>query len=164
MTPRTAGLAAGLAATVTVVVGVLAGPAAAVVVVQVAAAIAIAGSGYAAVRPPKGFPRPPGANDSEAGRRQWSSLHQLGSTVMIALQSPHHYDAALRPRLQRVLSAVLSGRRGIDLAARPDLGRTAIGAELWPLLDPARPASRDSRPGGVHLPALEALLDRIERL
>lgn len=100
----------------------------------------------------------------EAGRRQWSTLYQLESTVMIGTQSRHHYDQGLRPRLQRVLTAVAASRCGLDLTARPGDGRDLVGEALWPLVDPARPPSRDSRAGGVDLAALERLLDRIERL
>jgi hypothetical protein len=143
---------------------VLTGAGGAVRVAQLAAALAVTVLGALSLRRPKPARTPAVAEMYEAGRRQWSSLYQLETTVMIGTQSRHHYDLGLRPRLQRTLSAVAAGRCGADLAARPAAGEELLGPQLWPLVDPARPASRDSRPGGVDLAALERLLDRIERL
>lgn len=152
------------AATVAAGVGaVFSGAAGAVRVEQVAAAVIVVIVGALAARRTPA-PQPRSGPDYEAGRRQWSSLYQLESAVLIGTQSRHHYDLGLRPRLQRVLHALAASRCGVDLSASPGAGRDLVGEQLWPLVDPARPASRDSRPDGVDLAALERLLGRLERL
>lgn len=154
------GLATGAAA----LAGLLSGAAGAIRVEQMVAAALVTVLGVLALR--RSAPAAPRVrtDPDEAGRRQWSALYQLESTVMIGTQSRHHYDLGLRPRLQRVLSALAASRCGVDLSAKPDAGRDLVGEPLWPLVDPARPASRDSRPGGVDVGELERLLNRIERL
>lgn len=161
---RSALLAVGVAVGAGAIAGGTTGVAGAVRVEQVAAAVLIAVIGSLALRRPSPARRPEATEDHEAGRRQWSSLYQLESTVLIGTQTRHHYDLGLRPRLQRVLSALAASRCGVDLTSRPEEGRRLVGGGLWPLVDPARPASRDSRPGGVDLAALERLLEKIERL
>lgn len=142
----------------------LAGAAGLVIAGQVLAILAVVGAAAPAVRPP----RPPRSRAAESayelGRRQWSSLYRIESAVVTGMSSRRHFDLALRPRLQRVLRSVAIARRGVDVAARPDAGRTLVGADLWPLVDPDRPAERDSSPGGVELARVQQLLDRIEQL
>jgi len=132
----------------------------AVAIASVVGALVVLGVGALALRLPRLTRRRAADEVGEAGRRQWSSLYQLESAVLIAMQSRHHFDSGLRPRLQRVAVNVARGRRGMGW----DGGRGLIGEELWPLLDPDRPASRDDRPGGMRIASLECLLDRIERL
>ncbi len=154
----------GAAVAAAVVAAGLSGVSGAVRVERGAAALAVVALGaLAARRPRRARPRVAG-EPYEAGRRQWSALYQLESAVMIGTQSRHHYDQGLRPRFQRVLTALAAGRCGLDLTAAPEEGRQLVGDVLWPLVDPARPPSRDSRAGGVDLARLERLLDRIERL
>lgn len=156
--------ALGLAIAAAAVAAGLTGMAGAVRVEQAATSFAVVVLGALAARRPRGGRHRAAGEPYEAGRRQWSTLYRLESTVMIGTHSRHHYDQGLRPRLQRVLTAVAAGRSGLDLTARPAQGRQLVGDALWPLVDPDRPPSRDSRPGGVDLAAVERLIDRIERL
>jgi hypothetical protein len=50
------------------------------------------------------------------------------------------------------------------MAVDPAAARNAIGADLWPLVDPARPASDDTRAPGVPLPVVMRFLARLEEL
>ena len=42
------------------------------------------------------------------------------------------------------------------------VARDAMGEDLWPLLDPAPPASDDSQAPGVSPETLAAIVDRLE--
>jgi len=72
------------------------------------------------------------------------------------------FDLLTRPLLQRLLAALLADRRRTDISKNPRAARDAVGAELWPLLDPARPASQDSGAPGVSLETLTVIVDRLE--
>lgn len=161
MTPAartTAGLGIGLP--VAGAVYALAGSTGLVVLTEVAALVVVA---VAAVRAAElSRAQRSIAPPDDGGRRQWSSLYRLESAVMYGLQSQRLYDLSLRPRLQRAVETLVAERRGVDPAARPDVVRTIVGDQLWPLVDPARPASTDGRPGGLDVRSVERLVERIE--
>ena len=66
--------------------------------------------------------------------------------------------------LQRLLAALLADRRRLDMARDIRAAREAVGDDLWPLLDPARPASGDSWPPGVSAQTIARIADRLEDL
>lgn len=107
-------------------------------------------------RPPK--PQPGLANAGFPGYRR------LQSMLAWSEQSARHFDGAVRPTLQRLTAELLAERRGIDLAAERDRARAILGAELWPLVDPARPRSTDSTSSGVPLDRVGQLVSRLEEL
>lgn len=74
------------------------------------------------------------------------------------------FDHAARPLLQRLLAALLADRRRVDMANDGRAARAALGDDLWPLLDPARPASNDSWEPGVSEQTLARIVDRLEDL
>jgi hypothetical protein len=92
------------------------------------------------------------------------TYRRLETTLPWAQTSGRHYDLAVRPVLQRLLAARLAERYGIDLAHQPERARALVGAELWPLVDPARPASDDSHSPGVPLAVVGRLVQRMEDL
>jgi hypothetical protein len=77
------------------------------------------------------------------------------------------YDRVVRPRLWRLLVDVTAYRHG-ERAARDRTGlKTRIGSQLWPLVDPDAPESRDpawGRAKGPEVNELADLVDRIERI
>jgi hypothetical protein len=76
-------------------------------------------------------------------------------------RSDVHFNATLRPQLQRLFAARLAERHGVDLYRRPERAAALVGADLWPWIDPERrPAHRPDDPERV----LRALLDRLEAL
>ena len=76
-------------------------------------------------------------------------------------RSDVHFNATLRPQLQRLFAARLAERHGVDLYRRPERAKALVGADLWPWIDPERrPAHRPDHPERV----LRALLDRLEAL
>jgi hypothetical protein len=50
------------------------------------------------------------------------------------------------------------------MTADPAAAENAIGADLWPLVDPARPVSDDTRAPGVPLAVVMRFLARLEEL
>lgn len=109
-------------------------------------------------------PRPPRSamhRDEAAG---FPTYRRIREALPWASQSLRHYDAAVRPILQRSLAAVLDRRHSVDLWHEPERARALVGEDLWPLVDPNRPASFDSNARGVPTEALIRLVDRLETL
>jgi hypothetical protein len=104
-------------------------------------------------------PRP----EQQAGPR-FSAYRRIESALGQAQISQRHFDHGTRPMLQRLLAARLADRRRLDLARDTRAAREALGEDLWPLLDPARPASSDSRPPGVSEQTIARITDRLEDL
>ncbi len=92
------------------------------------------------------------------------AYRRIEDTLFWSPVSARHFDHAVRPLLSRLLAAVLAERHGVDMTADPVAAKAAIGADLWPLVDPARPISDDTRAPGVPLPIVMRFLDRLEAL
>jgi hypothetical protein len=72
-----------------------------------------------------------------------------------------HFNASLRPQLQRLFAARLAQRHGVEMYRDPQRARALVGADVWPWIDPQHPpAHRPDHPEQV----LRALLDRLEAL
>jgi hypothetical protein len=89
---------------------------------------------------------------------------KISSDLGWAPVSQWHYDHGLRPLLGRLFESVLAERHRVDLTADPDRARTLVGDDIWPLIDPSRPASSDSRAPGTDLRTLTRIVDRLEQL
>jgi hypothetical protein len=94
----------------------------------------------------------------------FTSYRQIRRALTWTGTSRRHYDHAVRPLLTRLLAAVLAERHGIDLHRSPQQARSLVGEDLWPLLDPAGPASSDSGSPGVDRGTLTRIVDRLEEL
>jgi hypothetical protein len=92
------------------------------------------------------------------------AYRRIEDTLFWSPVSARHFDHAVRPLLSRLLAAVLAERHGVDMTADPVSAKAAIGADLWPLVDPARPISDDTRAPGVALPIVMRFLARLEVL
>ena len=112
--------------------------------------------------PPPPRPLPP-RPEQQAGPR-FPAYRRIESALGQAQISQRHFDYGTRPMLQRLLAARLADQRRLDLARDTRAAREALGDDLWPLLDPARPASNDSRPPGVSEQTLARIVDRLEDL
>jgi hypothetical protein len=95
---------------------------------------------------------------------QFRAYQRIESALSWSQTSRRHYDHATRPLLQRLLAAILADRRRIDVSTDTAAARELIGEDLWPLLDPSRPASADSREPGVDIATVARVADRLERL
>jgi len=89
---------------------------------------------------------------------------KISSDLGWAPVSQWHYDHGLRPLLSRLFESVLAERYRVDLTADPERARSVVGDDIWPLIDPSRPPSFDSRAPGTDLRTLTRIVDRLERL
>jgi len=92
------------------------------------------------------------------------AYRRIEDTLFWAPVSARHFDHAVRPLLSRLLATVLAERHGVDMTVDPAAAQDAIGTDLWPLVDPARPVSDDTRAPGVPLPVVARFLARLEAL
>jgi hypothetical protein len=153
--------AAALGAAIVLAAGYAVGGQAGLFAVVVLAAIA--GLLAARLRIPRPAPRParPQAPDSDPA---FAGYRRIETAVGLAQSSQRFFDHGARPLLQRLLAALLADRRGLDIGQDTGAARTAVGDDLWPLLDPERPASSDSRQPGVSERTLARIVDRLEDL
>ncbi|MDJ0340570.1 hypothetical protein QMK19_11165 [Streptomyces sp. H10-C2] len=87
-------------------------------------------------------------------------LGDWGRAVSQGLSDGDGYARTLRPGLQRLYSARLAERHGISLRTQPDRAAVVVGPELWPWIDPRRPAPEGAIPPQV----LRAVVDRLDDL
>jgi hypothetical protein len=124
---------------------------------------AVAGLLTARLRIPPAVRRPPPRQEQSAGGG-FTAYRRIESALALAQTSQRLFDYTARPLLQRLLAARLADRRRLDLTRDPQAAREAVGDDLWPLIDPARPASGDSRPPGVSKQTIARIVDRLEDL
>jgi len=89
---------------------------------------------------------------------------KISSDLDWAPVSQWHYDNGLRPLLSRLFESVLAERHRVDLTADPERARGLVGDDVWPLIDPSRPPSFDSRAPGTDVRTLTRIVDRLEQL
>ena len=123
---------------------------------------AIAGLLAARLRIPAALRRsspPRRARDANAA---FAAYRRIETALDQARMSRRVFDHTARPLLQRLLAALLADRRRVDMAKDIRAAREAVGDDLWPLLDPARPASGDSWTPGPSTQTLARIVDRLE--
>jgi hypothetical protein len=89
---------------------------------------------------------------------------KISSDLGWAPVSAWHYDHGIRTLFGRLAAAALADRHRVDLARDPARARDIVGDDIWPLIDPARPPSFDSKAPGADLPTLTRIVDRLEQL
>jgi hypothetical protein len=114
------------------------------------------------IPPPLRAPRPPRPEQLTGG--EFTAYRRIQSALAMAQSSQRLFDYTARPLLQRLLTALLADRRRLDLTRDARAAREAVGDDLWPLIDPARPASADSSPPGVSEQTITRIIDRLEDL
>jgi len=92
------------------------------------------------------------------------SYAKISSDLGWAPVSQWHYDHGVRPLLARLVTMALAEHHRVDVAADPARARQLVGEEIWPLVDPFRPPSLDSKAPGADLRTLARIVDRLERL
>jgi hypothetical protein len=89
---------------------------------------------------------------------------KISSDLGWAPVSQWHYDHGVRPLLSRLFESELAERHRVDMTADPQRARSVVGDDIWPLIDPSRPPSFDSRAPGTDLRTLTRIVDRLEQL
>lgn len=104
--------------------------------------------------------RPP----AEVRAADFPTYAKISSDLGWAPVSQWHYDHGIRPLFGRLLESVLAERHRVDLARDPARARELAGDDIWPLIDPSRPPSFDSKAPGADLRTLTRIVDRLEQL
>ena len=104
--------------------------------------------------------RPP----AEVRTSDFPAYAKISSDLGWAPVSRWHYDHGIRPLFGRLLESVLAERHRVDLARDPARARELVGDDVWPLVDPSRPPSFDSKAPGADLRTLTRIVDRLEQL
>jgi hypothetical protein len=89
----------------------------------------------------------------------------LGTLRRSVPRRPSAFDVhyRLRPSLRVVASGLLL-RRGVDLERSPERARELVGADVWELIRPDRPAPDDRAAPGLPLATVERAVGDLERL
>jgi hypothetical protein len=101
---------------------------------------------------------------AEVRSADFPAYAKISSDLGWAPVSQWHYDHGIRPLFGRLLESVLAERHRVDLARDPARARDLVGDDIWPLVDPSRPPSFDSKAGGADLRTLTRIVDRLEQL
>jgi hypothetical protein len=92
------------------------------------------------------------------------SYAKISSDLGWAPVSQWHYDHGVRPLLARLVQSILLDHHRVDAVADPVRARRLVGDEIWPLVDPSRPPSFDTKAPGADLRTLARIVDRLEQL
>ena len=101
---------------------------------------------------------------AEVRSADFPAYSKISSDLGWAPVSQWHYDHGIRPLFGRLLESVLAERHRVDLATDPARARDLVGDDIWPLVDPSRPPSFDSKTPGADLRTLTRIVDRLEQL
>ena len=152
-----------LAAGCALVAGVLVAGAAGVLVVATALA-GLAGL-VLALRTPEAPPRRRRASPGPAvGDASFRAFREVAERLSWGAVSRRHYDLTTKPLLVEIAAARLAERHRVDLYAAPELAAELVGPDVWPWIDPHRPASRNGQPPGVPRRVLALVVERLEHL
>jgi hypothetical protein len=108
--------------------------------------------------------RPRRSPPAQVRSADFPAYAKISSDLSWAPVSQWHYDHGIRPLFGRLLESVLAERHGVDLARDPARARDLAGDDIWPLVDPSRPPSFDSKAPGADLRTLTRIVDRLEQL
>lgn len=89
---------------------------------------------------------------------------KISSDLGWAPVSAWHFDHGIRALFGRLAASALAERHRVDVARDPARARDIVGDDIWPLIDPARPPSFDSKAPGADLRTLTRIVDRLEQL
>ena len=92
------------------------------------------------------------------------SYTKISSDLGWAPVSQWHYDHGLRPLLVRLMTSALAEHHRVDAVKDPARARQLVGDEIWPLVDPLRQPSLDSKAPGADLRTLARIVDRLEQI
>jgi len=97
-------------------------------------------------------------------RRPPGSLARLEQEVALGGAGAFDLHHRLRPRLRGLASELLTTRRGVSLDAEPLAAQRLLGPETWDLVRVDRPPPEDRLARGLPLPAIERVVESLERI
>jgi hypothetical protein len=104
------------------------------------------------------------ARQSVVQTSDFPTYTKISSDLSWAPVSEWHYDHGIRPLFGRLVVSALAEHHRVDAVADPERARHLVGDEIWPLVDPSRPPSFDSRSPGADLRTLARIVDRLEQI
>ena len=118
----------------------------------------------------RAYPGPGQSPFELALRRRPSRYERLAELARlereVALASANAFDLhyRLRPVVREVAGGLLAARRGIDLDARPEAARAALGEDAWEIARGDRPPPADRSGPGFEPERLRAVVTALEAL
>lgn len=91
-------------------------------------------------------------------------LERMEREVALGLATAFDLHYRLRPRLRRIAAELLAARRGIELDARPDAARRALGDDAWEIVRGDREPPRARFAPGLDIASLRRAVDALEAL
>jgi hypothetical protein len=110
------------------------------------------------------FPRRQAAPAPGVETADFPTYVKISSDLSWAPVSQWHFDHGVRPLLVRLTQSALMEHHRVDAVADPARACDLVGDEIWPLVDPSRPPSFDSKAPGADLRTLAHIVDRLEKL
>lgn len=93
-----------------------------------------------------------------------AELERLEREVVLAGGNAFDVHVRIRPSLREIAAHRLESGRALELDRGAPETRALLGADLWELVRPDRPAPNDRSAPGLTLERLRAYVDRLERL
>jgi len=91
-------------------------------------------------------------------------LERMEREVSLGLATAFDLHYRLRPRLRRIAAELLTARRGIDLDAKPDAARRALGDDAWEIVRGDREPPRERFAAGLDIASLRLAVTALEDL
>jgi hypothetical protein len=90
------------------------------------------------------------------------SLARAQNEVVLGIASSVDLHYRLVPRLRRIASGLLAGRRSLSLTSQSEQARAVLGDQTWELVRPERPAPQDRLTTGIPARDLERVIAALE--
>ena len=91
-------------------------------------------------------------------------LGRLEQETVLGVAGSFDLHYRLRPRLRRIAAELLTARRGIDLDAKPDAARRALGDDAWEIVRGDREPPRERFAAGLDIASLRLAVTALEDL
>jgi hypothetical protein len=91
-------------------------------------------------------------------------LLRMERELEVGVASAAHAHRRLLPLLRAAAAARLATGHGVDLVRSPERAEALLGADVWELFRPDRPAPADRNAPGVPRAAVVAVVEKVESL
>ena len=113
--------------------------------------------------PPERVLRPAASPDMRR-RAVPGTLARVEDEAALGVAGSFDLHFRLRPRLRRLTSDLLAGRRNLSLADDPERARALLGDDAWELVREDRPPPEDRLARGIPINDLRRVVESLERL
>jgi hypothetical protein len=95
---------------------------------------------------------------------QPEELLRMDRELVLGSAEADYAHRRLLPLLRSVAAARIGASYGFELERRPDAARELLGEDVWELLRPDRPESKDRHGPGVRRERIVAVIEKVESL